>query len=286
MQDKIRFFVKWSGGFVDQDQFVAAIIIDQAGSGVDNKRSTADYQHVGTLDIIHGAVPGIIIKTFLIQDNIRLDDTAAIRADGDITLIPAGASGIVLFERSIDQIFYFIAGEEPVTSGTMILSNCPVNFIDFFTSGFLMEAVDVLGYNGLQLAGLFKLGKLFMRDIGFNAVDQDLITVETIEFGRFFHKKRMAQYGFGRIIVFLIIESVNAAEIGNTALCGYTRASEEDYGVAGPYHFVKSVQLIIHIKPPILLYSFTPKYLFSRDRNIIEAYGKRTFIAVLNLGLF
>ena len=108
-----------------------------------------------------------------------------------------------------------------------------------FTAGFLMQSVDILGNYSLEFSFFLKLRKLDVRDIRFYAIKKDLFSVKTIKLFRIFHKKRVTDDFLGRIIILLIIQSVNTAEVRDTALGRHTGSTKEYYVVAAFNHLQK-----------------------------------------------
>ena len=116
-----------------------------------------------------------------------------------------------------------------------------MEFIDLFAAGCLMQAVNVLGDNSQELAFLFPLGELQVRLVGLGVERQHLIPVETEESFWLLHKEGMGQDGFRRVIILLIIESVYAAEIRDTAFRGNAGTAEEDDSMGIGDHLLKGV---------------------------------------------
>ena len=69
----------------------------------------------------------------------------------------------------------------------------------------LMKIVDVLGYHCFELPCLFQFCKFEMCRIRLRSITEHLVTVKLVKFLRMTHKERMAQNGFRRIIIFLVI---------------------------------------------------------------------------------
>ena len=96
----------------------------------------------------------------------------------------------------------------------------------------LMQTVDVLGDHRPQLGLLFQLCQPQMGGIGLCALYDQLIAVKTVELLRVFLPEGMAEDGFGRVVVFLVVQPVHAAEIRDAAFRRNARAAEKDDAAA------------------------------------------------------
>ena len=95
-------------------------------------------------------------------------------------------------------------------------------------AGGLMESVNVLGHNAGHFPGFFPFRQLQVRPVGLCIQGQHLVPVKTEELFRLPHEKSMGKHLLRRIIVLLVVQSVHAAEIGDSALCGNTCTAEKD----------------------------------------------------------
>ena len=95
-----------------------------------------------------------------------------------------------------------------------------------------MQAVNVLGDHSPQLALLFQLCQPQMGSVGLCALYDQLIAVKTVELLRVFLPEGMAEDGFGRVVVFLVVQAVHAAEIRDAALRRNARAAKKDDAAA------------------------------------------------------
>ena len=96
----------------------------------------------------------------------------------------------------------------------------------------LVKPVYILRYNAGQLSRLFQLRQLQMRRVGLCFGKYHTVAVKPIELLGVPHIKRMAHYLLGREAVFLRIQPVLAAEIGNTAFGGNSCSAKENYPFA------------------------------------------------------
>ena len=91
-----------------------------------------------------------------------------------------------------------------------------------------MKPVDILCDYTDELALLFHFGKLEMGLVWLCPEGDHLIAVEVEKFLGVSFEKAVAQYCFGRIVVFLVIKSVYTAEVRDIALCADACAAEKD----------------------------------------------------------
>ena len=87
-----------------------------------------------------------------------------------------------------------------------------------FAARRLMQPVDVLGDYGLQLALGLQPGQAQMGRVGPGVFHNELIPIELVKLLGVLFKKRMRENGFGRVVVFLMIQAIHTAEIGDAAL--------------------------------------------------------------------
>ena len=115
-----------------------------------------------------------------------------------------------------------------------------------FAAGRLMQSVDILRYNGAQLALALQLRKAQMRTIGLHAVDNELCPMKPVILLRVTLKEAVAQNCLRRVLPLLIIQAVNAAEIRYPALGADSCAAEKHDIVALRDPFFKLVNLSVH----------------------------------------
>ena len=96
----------------------------------------------------------------------------------------------------------------------------------------LMQPVNVLRDDGFQLALRFPLRQLSVGGVGLRSGQPQLFMVKAIVFLRVFLKKRVGQNLLRRILVFLIVKPVHAAEIRDAALRRDAGAAEKHDVVA------------------------------------------------------
>lgn len=77
MQSEGGFIIHGGGIAVDEDQIPAMEIMDKRSSRIDREGSSCDDEHIGIDNSIQAFINGFAIKLFFIENNIRLDKTAA-----------------------------------------------------------------------------------------------------------------------------------------------------------------------------------------------------------------
>ena len=98
---------------------------------------------------------------------------------------------------------------------------------DIFAACLLVQAVDVLRDDGAELARLFERGKLFVRLVRLVAEREHFFAVKAEEILRILIEKRVAQNRLRRVLKFLMVQAVCAAEIRNAGLRRYACPAEE-----------------------------------------------------------
>ena len=103
-----------------------------------------------------------------------------------------------------------------------------VQFKDIFAPCLLMEPVNVLCDDGEKFPALFEFGEFFMRGVRLRPKGQHLVAVEFEKFPRMREEPIVREHCFGRNGVFLTVEPVLGAKIGDPALRRHTRPAEKD----------------------------------------------------------
>ena len=207
-------------------------VADQTGSGIDIKGSAADDKGIGVIDSANGTAYHIIIETFLVQYDIRLNDAAAFAA------------------RNILGVEDKFSREEFMAFSAVIAENAAVELIDIFTAGSLMETVDILGNDSGQLTLFFQLSQFKVSGIWFSIEAEHFSAVEAIELRSITDEEGVAEDSFRRIVPLLMVETVNAAEVRDTAFGGHTGAAEEDDAFRAGNNIGKFRDLV-HISHPL-----------------------------------
>ncbi len=97
-----------------------------------------------------------------------------------------------------------------------------------FASGSLVQTVDVLRDDGGQLARPLQLRQLAVRRVGLCVQSEHFVLIKTVKFLRLRHKERMTEDGLRRIIIFLIVQTVDTAEVRDSAFRRHARTAEKD----------------------------------------------------------
>ena len=119
-----------------------------------------------------------------------------------------------------------------------------------------MQPVDVLRDDRAQLPLALKLGKTEMDTVRLHAVDNELLAVEAVIFLRVPVKEAAAQNSLGRVLPLLVIQSVDAPEVGYAALGADARAAEENDIIALRDHVMQQGYFIFHVSTaPLTHYS-------------------------------
>ena len=166
-------------------------------------------------DGIHSAGQHLLVQALLVEHHVRLYDAAALGA--------AGHAGAVCDKIHIVEL---------AAAGAVVAQGAAVQLVHGFATCGLMQTVNVLGDHRPQPALLLQLCQPQMGGIGLCTLYDQLIAVKTVELLRVFLPEGMAEDGFGRVVVFLVVQPVHAAEIRDAAFCRNTRAAEKDNAAA------------------------------------------------------
>ena len=124
---------------------------------------------------------------------------------------------------------------------TVVAEYGAVEFVDILAAGGLVQAVNVLGNDGVQPARFLQAGQHPMGRVGAGIGKKHFIVVETVELLRFFAVKAVAQYGFRREVILLIIQPIHAAKVGDSALRGDPCAAEKYDVTAVSYNLYETI---------------------------------------------
>ena len=83
-----------------------------------------------------------------------------------------------------------------------------------------MQAVYVLGHDRREYALFFKLSELSVCGVRLcrDGIGEYFVAIESVEILRLALEECVAEHLLGRVVIFLIIQPVNASEIGYPAL--------------------------------------------------------------------
>ena len=108
-----------------------------------------------------------------------------------------------------------------------IAKSASVQFVDFFASSFLVQTVDILGYDGGEFARFFEFCEFYVRYVRFCVFDYQFFAVESVEFFRVGVKKTAGNDCFRRIFPLLAVKSVLTSEVRDAAFGAYACTSEK-----------------------------------------------------------
>ena len=197
---------------VDQDEIPALEIVQEPGGRIDDKRGSADDEKIRFHDGDHGFRHHPVIQRLLIEDNVRLDDAAAMRTAGDNVRTSRDERGIIW----------------PMALHAEIAVDGSVELDDVTTSRLLVETVDVLRHDGLEFPLLFELGKIKVARIRFLVQKEHPFAIKAIELFRIPHEEVMGDDLFGIVTIFLVVETILAAEVRDSRLRGDAGTTEKD----------------------------------------------------------
>ena len=216
MDDQIGLIVHGGHIAVDEDEVLPAEVVHQTGGGVHRQARPGDDERIRLADVVHGGGEYIVIQPFLVEHDFRLDDAAA---------------GTFRDALRVSDVF---RREELRALQAAVAVDGAVELQHGFAARSLMKAVDVLGDDGGEFTGFFKLGEEEMCRVGLCLQGEHLVAVEAIEFLRVLAEKGGGQDGFRGIVVLLIVQAVHAAEVGDAGFGAHPRAAEEqDAGGSG-----------------------------------------------------
>ena len=96
----------------------------------------------------------------------------------------------------------------------------------------LVQAVDVLGDDGAQLACRLQLGQLLVSGVGLGIQAEHLVPVEAVKFLRPGVEEGAAEDLLRGPGVLLVVQAVHTAEIRDAALGAHPRPAEKHNGPA------------------------------------------------------
>ena len=141
MDDQVRLTVKGRGVAVYQHYIVAAEVADKSRRGVNRQARARDYQQVCLHYRVQRAGYDAVVKSFLIEDNVGLDNAAALARRDTVGLL--------------DEF----RGVELAALASVVAQYAAVQLIDPFAACRLVQTVNVLGDYRAELARLFELGE-------------------------------------------------------------------------------------------------------------------------------
>ena len=159
-EDQVGVRIVWGLIAVDEHELVSAVVADEPRRGVDGQGRAAHDQNLRVRDRADRALDHGLVEAFLVEHHVRLDPPAA------------GAAGDA---RAVTDVFGRI---EFAAFLAVVAVDRAVQLVDTLAAGLLVQAVDVLGHDGAELAGLFERGELFVRLVRLIVQREHLFTVK------------------------------------------------------------------------------------------------------------
>ena len=159
----------------------------QAGCRIHHQRCTSDDHHVRLRNRLDCTFDYVLVQRLLIKNHIRFNVSAA---------------GAVRHASTMEDILRSV---KLVTLFAVIAQHTAVQLKHVFAACLLVQTIDVLCNNSGQLASLLQLRQLFMRGIGLGIQIQHFIAVELEKLLRTPFVERMAEDGFRRILIGLMV---------------------------------------------------------------------------------
>ncbi len=120
-----------------------------------------------------------------------------------------------------------------MAAGAVVAQGAAVQLEHMLAARGLVQAVDVLGDDGGELARGLEPGQPQVGRVGLCIFDDEFLAVKAVELLRLLLEKGVGEDGLGRVGVVLVVEAVHAAEVRDAALGGDARPAEKDDAVAG-----------------------------------------------------
>ena len=117
---------------------------------------------------------------------------------------------------------------------------------DVLTAGEGMQIVDVLRHDAQTTSGFLQLRHKAVSSVGPGVRIKHAAAVEAVKLFRIRLKKMMADDFLRRVIILLLIQSVNAAEVRNSAFRGCARAGKKDDALPSIQDFLQRLNLFFH----------------------------------------
>ena len=117
---------------------------------------------------------------------------------------------------------------------------------DVLTAGEGMQIVDVLRHDAQTTSGFLQLGHKAVSGVGPGVRIKHAAAVEAVKLFRIRLKKMMADDFLRRVIILLLIQSVNAAKVRNSAFRGRTRTGKKDDALPSIQDFLQRLNLFFH----------------------------------------
>ena len=213
---------------VDKNEVFPCEIVDERSRRIDGKRGACNDEQVRLGDTAQTFRYGSVIQCFLIQYDIRFDNAAA------------GAAGNAFSSQYILGRIAFMAFK------TIIAVDAAVQLQNLFAAGHLVQAVNILGHNGHQLARGLQLRQLAVRRIGAGGQTKHFLPVKIKKLRRVTDKKTVAEDGLRGIGVLLMVQAVYGTKIRDSAFGGDAGPAEKNDTARIIYQLLQFIGLIGH----------------------------------------
>lgn len=250
MEDQVGLAFHPGLSLVDDDQVLSVVDVDQLRCGTHLQRGASDDQAVGAADQVNGALIGFFREEFPVEGDIGADQFAA------------GGTGRDLFSALEDEIFIVL----PATGDAVVCADGPVDLIDIFAAGFLVQAVNILRDHSLQYACSLKFRQFIVGGIGFCPAGIQVFSIVGKEDFRLFVKAVIAQqilrFLFGEALLSLSVEAVFTAEIRDAALRRYPGAAQKSHMAATSQNLPQGIEFLFmrHAVEVIVLFLFRAEF--------------------------
>ena len=209
VDDQIGLIVHGGHIAVDEDEVLPTEVVHQTGGGVHRQAGAGDDERIRLADVVHGGGEYIVIQPFLVEHDFRLDDAAA---------------GTFRDALRVSDVF---RREELRALQAAVAVDGAVELQHGFAAGLLMQPVDVLGDDGGEFTGFFKLGEEEMCRVGLCLQGEHLVAVEAVKLLRVLAEEGGGQDGLRGIGVTLVVQPIDAAEVGDAGFGAHPRPAEK-----------------------------------------------------------
>ena len=198
-------------GYNDKGQLCFAFLNPAKASAGSNMYG-ADLTGVRImLDVGHGGNEGVGVQPLAVEDHVGLDDAAA----------AAGGHAFALQD--------VLHGVELPALGAVVPMDAPVELQHVPAARGLVEAVDVLGDDGGELAVLLQLRQGLVGLVGFRVRVQEELLIIIVEDLRVPPEEVVAQQHLRGVAVggLGLVDAVRAAKVGDAAFRGQARPAQK-----------------------------------------------------------
>ena len=215
-QHQVRPAVIGGGVPVEDDQLgPGPHILHQPGHGVHHQRGARHQQQVRLLHIADGLAQVLLVEALPIEHHVRPDGP------------PAGAAGHAGSLGDAGHVVPLPAGE----AGVPVLAAVKLQHVP--AARHLVEAVNVLGDDGPQLALPLQLGQGVVGAVGLGVGVEHHAPEEVVKLRCVADEIPVGEHLLvGEALLFLLVQAVGAAEIRDAAGGGDARPAQEHRALA------------------------------------------------------